>query len=277
MHRMMARKRRSSLRNAVHASACIALVIVMGAIVPSVDSFSTRQVRCNDKVMTDHAVASPTTLSMTATVGVGSATRSVSDTFRSPSPIGRVGNWEYLHGNWVLRPPSTEEVPRAVLHFLGGALVGASPHITYRYMLERLAEKGFLVIATPYQLSFDHLQTCDQVITKFEQMAPSIARQYGALPVVGIGHSCGALLQLLITSLFPDTPRAANALLSFNNKPVNEAVPFFEEVFAPFFTSIGTRNATGTATSNDVLRLYLKMARAATEGEFSSGGIISAK
>ena len=56
------------------------------------------------------------------------------------------------------------------------------------------------------------------------------ARQYGAVPVVGVGHSCGALLQLLITSLFPDTPRAANALLSFNNKPVTEAVPFFEEV-----------------------------------------------
>jgi hypothetical protein len=147
-------------------------------------------------------------------------------------------------------------------------MVGASPHITYRYMLESLADKGFLVIATPYQLSFDHLQTCDEVITKFEQMAPSIARQYGALPVVGIGHSCGALLQLLITSLFPDTPRAANALLSFNNKPVNEAVPFFEEVFAPFFTSIATSNATKTATSNEILRLYLQIAKAATEGTF---------
>jgi Protein of unknown function (DUF1350) len=32
------------------------------------------------------------------------------------------------------------------------------------------------------------------------------------------------LLQLLITCLFPDTPRAANALLSFNNKPVKQAV-----------------------------------------------------
>ena len=199
---------------------------------------------------------------MTATV---SNTRS-NEGGRSVSMVGKVGNWEYAHGNWVLRPPSTEEVPRAVLHFLGGALVGASPHITYRYFLERLAEKGFLVIATPYQLSFDHLQTCDDVITKFENMAPSIARQYGALPVVGIGHSCGALLQLLITSLFPDTPRAGNALLSFNNKPVNEAVPFFEEVFAPFFTSIATQNITQSATSNDLIKVYLKMGKAATEG-----------
>jgi hypothetical protein len=97
-------------------------------------------------------------------------------------------------------------------------------------MLETLASKGFLVVATPYNLSFDHLETCDEVIEKFERIAPMLARQYGAVPVVGVGHSCGALLQLLITSVFPDTPRAANALLSFNNKPVSEAVPFFEEV-----------------------------------------------
>jgi hypothetical protein len=132
-------------------------------------------------------------------------------------------------------------------------------------MLERLAEKGFLVVATPYQLSFDHLETCDEVITKFEAMAPTIARQYGALPVVGIGHSCGALLQLLITCLFPDTPRAANALISFNNKPVTDAIPFFEEVFAPLFTTIATKNGT-FPSSNEAISLSLQLAKAATEG-----------
>jgi len=209
-------------------------------------------------------------LSMTTNIAGGSGTKSVGSSSGTQS-FGKVGNWEFVNGNWVLRPPSSEEVPRAVLHFLGGALVGASPHITYRYLLERLAEKGFLVIATPYQLSFDHLQTCDDVITKFERMAPSIARQYGAIPVVGIGHSCGALLQLLITTLFPDTPRAANALLSFNNKPVQDAVPFFEEVFAPFFTALATQNMTRTATSNDLMKLYLQMAKSVTEGAYMKG------
>ena len=188
------------------------------------------------------------------------------DRFGDSSKAGKIGNWEEIHGNWILAPPSSEEQPRALLHFLGGALVGASPHITYRYMLERLAEKGFLVVATPYQLSFDHLSTCDDIITRFENMAPTIARQYGALPVVGIGHSCGALLQLLITSLFPDTPRAANALISFNNKPVTEAVPFFEEVFAPFFTSIAAKNGT-FPSSNEAIDLSLRLAKAATEGK----------
>jgi acetyl esterase/lipase len=181
-------------------------------------------------------------------------------------PLGSVGDWENLYGNWILRPPQSDEPPRAVLHFLGGALVGASPHITYRYMLERLAAKGYLIIATPFQLSFDHLTTCDEVIYRFEKVAPSIARQYGSIPVVGIGHSCGALLQLLINCLFPDTPRAANALISFNNKPVTEAVPFFEEIFAPLFTTIGGKNGT-IPSGSAAMALSLQMAKAATLGK----------
>ncbi|CAN0580921.1 unnamed protein product, partial [Ectocarpus sp. 12 AP-2014] len=79
---------------------------------------------------------------------------------------------------------------------------------------------------------------CDGILDRFEQAAVPLAAQYGALPVVGIGHSCGALLQLLITCLFPDTPRAANALISFNNKPVSEAVPGFEELVLPLVMQV---------------------------------------
>jgi acetyl esterase/lipase len=213
-----------------------------------------------------------------------SSSASSSTDFSSSTSLvtGSIGNWESLHGNWVLRPGgNNDEPPRAVIHFLGGALVGAAPQITYRYLLEKLADKGFLIVATPYNLSFDHLATCDEVLTKFEDLAPALARQYGALPVVGIGHSCGALLHLLITCLFPDTPRAANALLSFNNKPVTEAVPFFEEFFVPVFTSIAAPTmveADGTRaegpSSNDSLVVGLKLAMAATQGQLPSDELL---
>ncbi len=49
-----------------------------------------------------------------------------------------------------------------LIHFLGGAIVGAAPDISYRYILERLAQKGFLIVATPYTLSFDYIATCDE-------------------------------------------------------------------------------------------------------------------
>lgn len=129
-------------------------------------------------------------------------------------------DWENLGGNYILRPPSDVAV-RAVIHFLGGAFVGAAPHVTYRYLLHGFAQQGYLVVTTPYRLGFDYLEVCDSVLECFERAAVPLAKQYGALPVVGMGHSCGALLQVYITCLFPDTPRAANALISFNNKPVS--------------------------------------------------------
>ena len=179
-----------------------------------------------------------------------------------------LGSWEEMHGNYVLRPPKSIQNPRALIHFLGGAIVGAAPDISYRYMLETLADNGFLIVATPYQLSFDYISTCDDIIAKFEKIAPDLARTFGALPVIGVGHSCGALLQLLITSLFPDTPRAANALISFNNKPAKEAVPFFEELVAPFFVAVSSDNAT-LPNAVQVIQSSLQILRAVGKGMYT--------
>ena len=81
------------------------------------------------------------------------------------------GKWEYIDGNYILRPSFEDmnQQPRALLHFLGGAFLGAAPQLTYRYLLERLASRGYLIVTTPYQLSFDHLRTCDEIIDKFER------------------------------------------------------------------------------------------------------------
>ena len=185
------------------------------------------------------------------------------------------GNWEEMNGNFVLRPSVEQGAPRALLHFLGGAIVGAAPHVTYRYILERLAAEGYLVVATPYELSFDHLSTCDAVLSRFELIAGDLARTYGALPVIGVGHSCGALLQLLITSLFPDTPRAANALISYNNKPVQEAVPVFEEVVAPFFTYVAARDNENRRNGGEIIGVGLELAKSGVSGSLPSDELLT--
>lgn len=153
--------------------------------------------------------------------------------------------------------------------------MGASPHIAYRYVLERLAAKGFLIVATPYDLSFDHLRSCDAVISRFEQIAALLAQTYGALPVVGVGHSCGALLQLLVTSLFPDTPRAANVLISYNNKPISDAVPFFEDFFAPLFTYAVARNDPNRNSGSEIISVGLDLAKAASIGRVPSDELLT--
>ena len=70
--------------------------------------------------------------------------------------------WEPICGSYVLRPPPGQQ-PCAMVHFLGGALVGASPHLTYPRLMSHLATAGFVVIATPYELDFDYLRICDRV------------------------------------------------------------------------------------------------------------------
>lgn len=199
------------------------------------------------------------------------------------SKVG-MGRWEEQDGNYILRPDNTDESPKALIHFLGGALVGSSPDLTYRYLLERLSERGYLIVATPYSTRFDYLTVCDEVISRFERVAPSLARQYGAVPVIGVGHSCGALLHLLITCLFPDTPRAANVLISYLNKSVQDAVPFIDEVFAPLFTAAAANPSDDTnnallpnpfpTSGTDIIRLSLRLARTLAKGEVPSDAFL---
>lgn len=45
-----------------------------------------------------------------------------------------------------------------------------------------------------------------------------------------VGHSNGALLQVLTGSYFCEKIPKANAIISFNNRPATEAVPYFEQL-----------------------------------------------
>ena len=130
------------------------------------------------------------------------------------------------------------------MHFLGGAFVGAAPQLAYARLLSELAADGLVVVATPYQLSFDYLALCERVLADFEPAHAALTEEYGALPLVGVGHSCGALLHVLICSLFAggggvaSVPRAANALVSFNNKRAADAIPFFATLVAPVASGV---------------------------------------
>lgn len=120
--------------------------------------------------------------------------------------------------------------------------------------MEYLADKGYLIVATPYRLGFDYISICDEVLTKFDAVGVKLANMYGPLPVIGLGHSCGALLQTLITSLFPDTPRAVNVLLSFNNRPVSGAIPLFEELVVPISEDIMSESDLSTS-AREIVRI----------------------
>ncbi|MFQ4145769.1 DUF1350 family protein [Chlorogloeopsis sp. ULAP02] len=142
-------------------------------------------------------------------------------------------DWKEISGNWVLLP----QKPIGIIHFLGGAFVATAPHITYRLLLENTAEKGFVVIATPFVNTLDHAAIAKQVLLNFERVLVRLEDRgllsKGYLPIYGIGHSMGCKLHLLIGSLFP-VERAGNILISYNNYAARDAIPLVEQLNSNF-------------------------------------------
>lgn len=144
-------------------------------------------------------------------------------------------DWQEISGNWVLVPPR----PTAIVHFLGGAFVAAAPQVTYRTLLEFLADQGYVVVATPFVNTFDHEAIARQVARAFEQTLDYLQNQVlkrRYLPIYGVGHSMGCKLHLLIGSML-QSERAGNVFVSFNNFPARRSIPFFEQFsqFSPAF------------------------------------------
>lgn len=225
----------------------------------------------------------------------------IASNFNNVQP-GLRDDWTEVQGNWVLRPCNRK--PTSVVHFLGGAFVGAAPQLTYRLFLEAMASKGIMVcsshtvqqfqtllccsslalracnmlrvfeqylayilalllaclgqlltcmvisqlchvtlqiIATPFSTNFDHLRIADEIHYKWDQCIhnPAIAMEIKDLPVYGVGHSMGCLQHLLISARYASTSRAGNILMSFNNKPATDAIPFFSPFIAPGARALG--------------------------------------
>ncbi len=177
--------------------------------------------------------ASPSSVPAKRVDGFAQLERLITERARESGFIPEDSGWELVEDCWVL--PCTSGEPKALVHFIGGAFAGASPQLTYRYLLEQLAAKGFLVVATPFETNFEHLKIADDIHLKFSQCVRALGSRAEGLQTIGVGHSMGALQQLLVCSRYKDAcaDRVGNVMISFNNKPVTDAIPFYYELIAP--------------------------------------------
>ncbi|KAL5708678.1 hypothetical protein ACHQM5_019444 [Ranunculus cassubicifolius] len=174
---------------------------------------------------------------------------------RSQAGWGASGDWREVEGAWVLRPKDV--TPTSVVHFIGGIFVGAAPQLTYRLFLERLSEKGVLVIATPYASGFDQFRIADEAQFKYDRCLRSL-QEVSDLPSFGIGHSLGSVIHLLIGSRYA-VRRNGNILMSFNNKEASVAIPLFSPVIVPVAQSFGP--VISQLISSPTIRYGAEMAR----------------
>ena len=148
--------------------------------------------------------------------------------------------FEKVSNSFVLRPPPSVP-PKALVHFVGGAFVGAAPHILYRKLLEELSARGAVVVATPYSTSFDHVRTVDEIFFEYSRVLKELGKErpeWLGLPSYGLGHSLGSLLQVLMCSRYV-VVREGNCLMSFNNKPATDSIPLLSPVIAPSVRMLG--------------------------------------
>jgi len=125
-----------------------------------------------------------------------------------------------------------------MIHFLGGAFVSPQPTIAYRYVLEQLAVLGYGVIATPFAVDFDYRKPASDIRDSFRLAQSELAMRGlngdNGVPLVGMGHSLGALMQVLLDCESPEMCiQSGLALISYNNNEVDGAIPFFKELFVP--------------------------------------------
>jgi len=128
--------------------------------------------------------------------------------------------WQDVGTSQVLLPPN----PQGIIHFLGGALVGALPQWSYRGLLERLAAHGYIIITQAVIPDLDHRGLAAKAYAQFNEVVQGLQLPR-TLPVYGMGHSLGCKLQLLIGGLFP-VERAGQVLMSFNNFGLQAALPW---------------------------------------------------
>ena len=133
--------------------------------------------------------------------------------------------WEEVEGCQLLRPAQGQ--PRGLVHFLGGVFVSPSPQVAYRSLLESLSASGYAVLATPFAVDFDYRKPADDIYERYGKARRALPTEYAELPQLAMGHSLGALMQVLLCCWYPEYAEACTgaALLSFNNKPVKVPWP----------------------------------------------------
>ena len=133
--------------------------------------------------------------------------------------------WRRLGKIWCLWPAR----PTGLVEMIGGSYLSASPQISYRRLLEGLAQKGLAVHTWSYLPGLDHQAQANEAWKDLRVTRQRLLSRIGEIPSpLRLGHSLGCKLHLLA----PDGGRGSKALIamSFNNFTADKSIPMLEKV-----------------------------------------------
>ena len=138
-----------------------------------------------------------------------------------------MGRWRSSGDLWLLEPAAAQAAaPAPLLEFIGGSYLAATPQLSYRRLLEAMAQLGWRVRAWSYVPAFDHQQQANTAWRRFRELRNELDSPEPV--VLRLGHSLGCKLHLLA----PDGGRGCVGLaaLSFNNFSAERSVPLLAEL-----------------------------------------------
>jgi hypothetical protein len=133
-----------------------------------------------------------------------------------------------IYSCWVAEHPN----PLGVIEFLGGALFGSLPNVSYSYFLNSLYEEGYTIITQPFRLGLNHEQIAKEIFEERNKVLQDLGSSHQNIPRIWVGHSLGCkyitLLEMLsegkTETRFPlkDQP---SLLIAPDLSDIYEAVP----------------------------------------------------
>lgn len=142
---------------------------------------------------------------------------------------------------WVILPPEDVVRPNAVIHFVGGTFFGSLPQIYYRTLLESLVRNtSCAIVVTPIPVTvlkspLQHI-SLGRKLQEALDLAWKVVLQdeYGSsvlsdVPLCGMGHSLGARLLMVLTTLNHNKPKSSSTVV----------VPPYDSFILMSFTNYG--------------------------------------
>lgn len=96
--------------------------------------------------------------------------------------------------SWI----AIQSKPIGVVEFIGGALFGSAPIISYDYFLRSLYEAGYTVIALPFRFGLNHQYIAETLLAERDEVFKEITDSHQGLPRFWVGHSLGCKYIILL-------------------------------------------------------------------------------
>jgi hypothetical protein len=95
---------------------------------------------------------------------------------------------------WVAEHPE----PIGTIEFLGGALFGSLPNVSYSYFLNYLYHQGYTIVTSPFRLGLNHEKISYEIHSDRERVFQTLQPIHQNLPRFWIGHSLGCKYIILL-------------------------------------------------------------------------------